>query len=296
MIQNLVATNRKGLSISFDSSFRLTSGLDLSGLPAEVNSTQTTQAGSRYQNTRLTNRDLDLEFQIRRQFSDETLMDSKRSQMYLVFSPEAGPVRFTFNLSDGTEYYFEAYTLAAPVMPPDKENNNSAFQLALVQMRCTDPYIYKSVMNNTDIALFNGGFIFPLEIPEGVGIELGVRSESLSANIYNDGTGDIGAIIKFKALANLTNPRITNVDTYETLGLNFSMIAGDEITINTSKGKRSVMLKRDNITTNIFNSFDFLGSTFFQLHQGSNIIRYDATTGLDNLQVSIQYNDRYVGV
>lgn len=296
MIENLRATNKQGLSITFDESLRMTSGLDLSGLTAQVNATETTGAGARYQNTRLNVRNLDLEFQIRRQFSSEALMDDKRALMYKVFTPESSEVRFDFNLTDGTAYYFTAHTTAAPIMPPSKATNNDAYQLALVQMVCTDPYIYKSIMNRAEVSIVNSEFMFPLEIPSNVGIEMGTYTESLSINIYNEGTGDIGMVIKFKAISAVSNPEIINVLTYEKLGLNIDMLAGDEITIDTTKGKRGVTLNRNNVVTNVFNTFDFATSSFFQLHPGENILRYNASSGLSDLAVEIEYNSRFVGV
>lgn len=296
MIENLTATNSQGLSITFDESFRVTSGLDLSGLPAQVNSTATTGPGSRYQNTRLLNRNLDLEFQIRRGFGDELLMDEKRALMYRLFSPENPEVRFDFNLSDGKKYYFIAHTAAAPIMPPSKVSNNAAFQMALVQMTCTDPYIYQDNSNNTDLITIEGGFIFPLEIPEGVGIEMGRRTDNLVFNIVNEGTGPVGMEITYTATGDAVNPRLINVDTGEQLKLFFTIRFGDIIKINTSKGHRSIRLTRDGVEGNIFNTFDFVNSTFMELRPGDNLIRYDADSGIGNLEVSIDYKNRYVGV
>ena len=100
---------------------------------------------------------------------------------------------------------------------------------------------------------------------------------------------------EFKALATLTNPSILNVNTQEFIKINKTMVAGEVLTVTTHFGAKKVESVLNGVTTNAFNYIDF-GSTFLQLDVGDNLMRYDADTNLDNLEVSIYYTPQFLGV
>ena len=77
--------------------------------------------------------------------------------------------------------------------------------------------------------------------------------------------------------------------------LNFSMVGGDVITIDTSYGNKSIMLQRNGQESNIYRYMD-VDSTFMQLDIGDNLFRYDADSGLSNLEVTVYYVQKYLGV
>lgn len=295
MIVEIKATNSLGFEYIFDDVHHIVNGLDLSGIEADVNYLETTLSGSRYQNTKVKNRNFDLEVQIRRLNQNEATMDIQRERMYKVFNPELNPIRFDFKTSNGDAYYLTAYATATPRMAPDKKNSNAAYQRALLQFTCTDPYIYQAFSSRVDIASWIGNFEFTLEIPEE-GIEMEYKEPSLSANVYYDGDSSDGMYIKYRATGTVVNPTLINVLTYDSIKLNFTMVNGDIITINTYKGERSIVLLRNNVKTSIFNSFDVNSSTFLKLNPGDNIMRYQADSGEDFLEVAIDYRIRKVGV
>lgn len=296
MIKDLKITNSKGDVFRFGRDNRMVSGLNLSGLSAMVSRFETNSPGSIYQRTRLEDREFDIDFNmIRRRNFTEEIMDEKRGALYQVFNPNHNPFRLDFKTSNGESYFLMAELTSAPVVPPDKTNNNSAWQRVLLQFIATDPFIYTSESVSTDIALWIGAFEFPLEIPE-TGIEMGYRSESLFADVFNEGHEVIGMIIEFRALGTVVNPSLRNVNTQEELKLNFTMQGGDLIEVDTRKGKRSIILTRNNEKTNIFNTLAFETSTFLQLEPGDNLFRYDADDNLDNLEVRIKHTPRLIGV
>ena len=295
MITKLKITNSRGGEFEFGHLFRLTNGLDLSGLVAKVNFSNNSKAGSKYQNTKLENREFDIEFKMMRQNADEVQMDSKRSNMYRVFNPELNPMRVDLELSDGKEYYLMANLQSTPIMPPDHLNNNAAWQKALLQFIATDPYIYEKDARQVDIAKWVGAFKFPLKIPQGVGVKMGKRSNSLIVNVFNEGQNKTGMLIRFKALATVVRPAIINVDTFEELRLNYTMTQGDVIEVTTHDGNKTITLLKDNVKTNIFNAID-LNSHFLQIEPGDNLFRYEADTGVDNLEMKLTYRAKSVGV
>lgn len=295
MITDVKVTNSKGDEFRFDRLNRMTTGLDLSGLQASVNRSGTNAPGSRYQNTKIEEREFDIAFNMMRNVYDETMMDAKRGTAYKVFNPTYNPMRVDFKMSDGKSYYLTAELLSTPIMPTDKKSNNAAWQKVLVQFVATDPFIYHSNSVKVVIALWVANFEFPLEIPVG-GLEMGYRSKSLIANVFNEGQQSTGMVIRFTARGSVVNPSLINVNTYESIKLNFTMLSGDKVEINTYRGRRSIILTRDNVETTIFNTLDFDTSKFLQLAVGDNLFRYDAEAGIDNLEAYMIFTPRLVGV
>lgn len=295
IIKNLTITNSRGDSITFGQSFRLTDDFELSGLSATVKYTDSTMDGSNYQNTVLNNKDFEVPFLIYKTISDSWWAEERRNEAYKVFNPKANPFRLDIETKGGEEYYLQANLEGAPSFPSGLENSNTSWQKGLLQFSANDPFFYSKNEEKVDIALWVGAFEFPLEIPADTGIEMGYRSPSLIVNVLNEGQESTGMMIRFKALGTLRNPSLVNVNTYESLKINIEMKAGDVIEISTYKRRKRVTLIRNGEETNIFNLLD-LSSTFLQLDLGDNLFRYDAGEGLDNLEVSMTFTPRLLGV
>lgn len=168
--------------------------------------------------------------------------------------------------------------------------NTQAFDIVLL---CPNPFWQDVEESRVDIAQWVGSFHFPLEITTG-GIEIGFRSPSLIVNVNNPGDVPCGIRIIFTALGSLTNPYLLNVDTQEYIKINKSMAAGDQITITTQFGNKKIYSLSGGVTSRIL-SID-LNSTFLQLAVGDNLYRYNADSGIDNLECKIYYSPQYLGV
>ena len=123
----------------------------------------------------------------------------------------------------------------------------------------------------------------------------GYREESVIVDCYNAGDVSTGMRIKFTALGVLENPVLLNVETGEFIQINRTMQAGDVITVNTDYGNKGAALERNGEVIDCFKDID-VDSIFMTLGIGDNIYRYDAASGVDNLEVSIYYNPQYLGV
>lgn len=290
----MTITNSRGDSITFGRHFRLEKDFEISGTAATVNYTESTVDGSHYQNTNLENKDFDIPFFINKVVPEPWWIEEKRNEAYKVFNPKASPMRIDIETKAGEQYFINANLEAVPSFPTGFENDNSSWQKGLLQFSANDPFFYKKEAEKVDVALWIGNFEFPLEITEE-GIEMGYRSPSLIVNVLNDGQEATGMMIRFKALGTLKNPTLINVNTYETLKINTTMLGGDVIEISTYKRRKSVMLIRNGAQSNIFNLFD-INSKFLQLEVGDNLFRYDAEEGIDNLEVSITFAPRLIGV
>lgn len=292
----MTITNSRGDSITFGRHFRLERDFDLSGTAATVNYSETTVDGSHYQNTKLENKDFDIPFFIYKSINEPWWIEEKRNQAYKVFNPKANPMRIDITTKAGEEYYINANLEGVPSFPTGFENDNQEWQKGLLQFSANDPYIYSADAQKVDIALWKGAFRFPLAIPKDKGIIMGYRAPSLIANVKNDGQVSTGMIIRFKALGSLSKPSLINVNTYETFKLNSTMQAGDVIEVSTYSRRKRVTLIRNGQELNIFNEVDFEVSKFLQLEIGDNLFRYDAEEGLDNLEVSMTFTPRLLGV
>lgn len=295
IVKELKITNSNGDSIEFGRHFKLIEGFDLSNLSANVSYSDSTRDGATYQRTVLDTRDFDISFFLDKDYNEQWWVEEKRRELYRVCNPKHNPMRLDFTTKANESYYLNANLESTPSLPQGFSNDNRVWQKGLIQFSCDDPYLYQAASKLVDVALWIPSFEFILEIPEGEGIEMGTRSQNLIANVINDGDSDTGMIIRFKALATIQNPKLVNVNTYEELLLNVEMKQGDVIEVSTYVGKKMVTLIRNNVKSNIFNKVD-LYSKFLQLSPGDNLFRYDASFGVDNLEVAMIFTNRYVGV
>ena len=295
MIANQIKiTNSNGDSIEFGRHFRLIEGFDLSNLSANVSYSESTKDGATYQRTVLDTRDFDISFFLYNDNREKWWVEERRQELFRVFNPKQNPMRIDFTTKAGEIYFLNANLESTPNLPQGFENANNMWQKGLLQFSCDDPYIYTKDVH-VDIASWVGAFSFPLNIPQGVGIEMGYRSQNLIANAVNTGQSEAGMVVRFKALATVLNPAIVNVNTYEFLKINTTMIQGDVIEISTYTGRKGATLIRNNVRSNIFNKIDLM-SKFLQLEPGDNLFRYEADEGVDNLEVDFVYTPKMVGV
>lgn len=290
-MSSIIATNKRGDSISFTNPLKLVRVDGLSGLAAENYYSESTKDGSTRIGTKLSNRDIEIEFQLRKMENfNESIIEDHKNRIYKVFNPKLNPIRLDITTKTGKQYYLHANVDTVPAFAPE----NPAYIGCLIQFSCDDPYIYEYEESKVDIALWIGTFEFPLEIPEE-GIEMGYRSESLIVNVPNEGQVESGMTIRFKALGTVVNPSLINVNTHETLKLNITMQGGDIIEISTYKGNKYIKLTRGGVKYDAFNSL-VLSSEFLQLDVGDNLFRYDAEQYLDNLEVDIRHRNMLLGV
>ncbi len=197
---------------------------------------------------------------------------------YLIYTNDAGTHKIKCSVQDG----------------PSIKDKVEFVQEFLIQFYCPDPYYKEQFETKEELALWQGDFQFEFEITES-GIELGHRVSTLIVNANNTGDIPCGMRIEFTALATVVNPSILNVYTQEFIKVKRTMIAGDRLVINTEFGNKKVEMIHNGVSTNVFNYID-LSSTFLQLDIGDNLLRYNAESGIDNLEASIYFTPKYVGV
>ena len=177
--------------------------------------------------------------------------------------------------------------------------NNDVFCKFQISGTCPNPLFVdvnesSSTFVTTDPA-FNFPLVFSSDSPDG-GIIFGKRMVSLMAEAMNGGTVPIGMRIVFKANGTVVNPSLVNVVTQEEFLINKTLIASEQIEVNTNIGEKSVKGKIGNEEFTNYFMYKDIDSTWLQLEVGSNLFRYKAKEGIDNLDVYVYFYNRYLEV
>lgn len=162
-----------------------------------------------------------------------------------------------------------------------------------IQLFCMNPFWREEAETRNDIAVWDGGLEFELELDNDW--EIGSRSPSLIVNVENEGDVTCGMVIRFRAMGEVANPMLLNLRTQEMIQLNYTMRPGDVLEISTGFQEKSVTLTSGGQTTDAFRYLD-PDSTFLTLAVGENLFRYGAESNLDALDISIYHNRLYLGV
>lgn len=177
--------------------------------------------------------------------------------------------------------------------------NNEVVCKFMIEGTAYDPLFKDRNSTNVVAAQVIPMFHFPLVIPEQPdppgGVVFGLIETSLTMNVFNAGSISTGMVITFHARGSVKNPRITNVNTQEYFALSKQLEAGEVVTINTNVGSKSIRGYIDGETKNYFMYRDF-GSTWLQLALGDNLFVRSADENVDNLEVTIEFYNRYLEV
>lgn len=210
-----------------------------------------------------------------------------------VFSPKLGTGQLLRKSVDGT-HVLEVIPEAVPFFPDGPGNRGRLFQKALINLRAPDPYWKDLGGSKVEVAVWRGGTEFPINVP-AEGFEMGYRDSTLIANVLNNGDTHTGMKVTFRAQGTVVNPSLFDVNTRDFFKLNYTLEAGEVITLTTHFQKKRVESKLNNVTTNIFRFID-VESTFLPLNVGDNLFRIDADDGLEALEVIIYHTQKYLGV
>lgn len=162
-----------------------------------------------------------------------------------------------------------------------------------ISLYCSDPYWkdvenvlleISRVLNMHYFPIDEGGLAFPSE-----GITFGEYDLNMTRTYTNDGDAECGMIITIIALANVVNPTIYKADG-SFIGVNDSMVIGDEIIINTNRGEKSITKNGTNILSKIKP-----GSSFLQLDTGDNELTIDSDGDTEgNVYFMLAFKRRFV--
>lgn len=292
-IETLTYTNERGESIVFShaSIFHTNEVSGLSDVRNAIYSNNSMgQHGDTYLGNRIESREIEIVGSIKER--DKDRMREQRRRMNRILNPQHAAT-LTYEYGD-FKRVIDCKVDNAPVF-----TRAAIFQDFTVQLLCLNPFWRKENETRNDIASWIGGFEFPepdgLEIDDEVGWEIGYRQPEIIVNVFNEGDVETGIRVVFTALGVLSNPIVLHVDTQEFIKMNIDLVAGDVLTVSTGYGEKNVTLMRSGITTNAYRYLDE-DSSYIWLAVGDNLLRYDAESGAENLEVSIYHDDLYLGV
>lgn len=284
-MQKVTFTNSRGESIVFDASgsFILSHIDGLGGPPADIKSTKSPyQDGSSFVDIQLAERAL---------YITGAIMGFTRADMYekrrllsRVLNPKLGQGRLIYT-NDYRSYAINAISDESPVID-DRIANNQKFTISFI---CNDPYFQDAEMATKALRSEVGGMKFPLKLP--------TRFALASYRGVFVNTGDVETPVEIRYKGPATNPIVENETTGEYIKVNCVLSATATLIISTEFGsKRVEILNADGTRTNVFHWID-LGSTFFQLQTGDNMLRYGSSQDSGQLPatVTVSWNNRFVG-
>lgn len=164
-----------------------------------------------------------------------------------------------------------------------------------ISIICPDPFFKDTETGRYTFSNVVSLFQFPFAIEETPGVPISELSEYVQIAITNNSDDETGVIIHMMVNGVVTNPTIYNMTTNENFSLNISLQAGDEINIDTRRGKKSVTLTRNAVTTNILNDMT-QDSEWLNLIVGDNVFSYTAASGSQNLDITVLLQPIYEGV
>lgn len=243
--------------------------------------------GDRYKNSRVLKRNIVVMGRI---FDD---FWNNRQLLYRVF--RTGSLgKFCYTEPDRSNRYADYYVEAVTI---DQKITDAPYQISLI---CPDPFFYAADPERVDLAAWISDFEFIHEfVAEGE--EIGHRETSMIKEVVNgNGVDGIGLQITMTASGDVTNPYVYLYETGEkiTIGTEnnpFILTSSRKVIIDTTTGKKNIVLVENNVTTRI-NEYLDPDSTLFQLGAGINTIGYNCAEGADFLNVKVEYKMRFLGV
>ena len=157
-------------------------------------------------------------------------------------------------------------------------------------MACPQPYFLDMSDFGKDLAAYVPLFAFPFVWLTGRDYTSEYRQFSTNFLVVNRGDVDTGMKVTFIAKDAVKNPKLYLQDG-QYIRVIVDLNKGDQLTIETNKGKKSITLNGVNIINRIDRQ-----STFIGLEPGENTLTYTADDGYMNLEVRLYYTPMYLGV
>jgi len=210
--------------------------------------------------------------------------DSERERVIAFHNPKQdGKLTATINgQTRWIPYIVQSLKLA-------QENLYDLFVYQLT-MLCPQPYFLDMSDFGKDLAASVPLHAFPFVWLEGRDYVTDYRQFSTNFLVVNGGDLDTGLKVVFIASGNVKNPKLS-LQNGQYIRVLTELVQGDALSIETSKGKKQILLNGTNIMSRIDRR-----STFISLAPGENVLTYSADDGYMNLEVRLYYTPLYLGV
>ena len=183
------------------------------------------------------------------------------------------------------DYYLEVRPTATPVI--EGREKNASFQFSML---AAYPYWQK---DSSVIATLSGvqkRFKFPWNISRSYRFGEVVTAQFITVN--NEGQVPVPYTATFTAVDTVVSPKLIDAYTNEYLLLNKTLVAGEKVVVEITHDRTYVNSSVDGECRGALD----LGSSFFRLKVGDNVIKPDALSGKSNLNVTIDFASEIVGI
>lgn len=183
------------------------------------------------------------------------------------------------------DYFLDVYPTATPTI-------EARAKLANFQFAVNAAYPYWQKADKVAQSLFGVEKLFKFPWNMSQPYQFGQLMESQFVNIANNGQLPVPFTATFTATDTVENPKITNVQTGAFLLLNKTLVPGETVVVESTHGKTYVTSSEDG---DIRGALD-LDSTLFRLSVGDNVLKPEADSGLQQLDVQITFAPEIPGV
>lgn len=183
------------------------------------------------------------------------------------------------------DYYLVVRPTATPTVSPAPRFADFQFSLLAPY-----PYWQKDDSVTTSLSGVELRFKFPWNVSRAYRFGEIIKKQFI--NITNGGQVPVPFTVTFVALDAVTNPKMTDVATGKYLLLNKSMVAGERLVVEITHDRTYVTSSVDGECRGALS----LTSGFFRLGVGDNVLKPEADSGRDNMQVELDFSTEIVGV
>jgi len=208
---------------------------------------------------------------------------AQRNLLYNFFQPRSEGTLFLYDDTIAKKIGYQV----EKIVPTSGET----YQI-LISLICPNPKFYALTDEITNLAMWKGGITFPFRIHEP--FVVASKINTLIGNVYNGSNVTQGLTIKFSATGTVVNPSLYDVNRHLMMQINTTMHSGDIITVATEENDKSVKLSSGGVESNI-NNLMLYPPVWLKAYEGDNLYRYNATSGIDSLSVSILHTQAYWG-
>lgn len=183
------------------------------------------------------------------------------------------------------DYYLNVCPTATPTIEPKR--TFAKFQLSLL---AAYPYWCKDDSASATLSGIQNLFKFPWNISKSY--KFGELMQTQFINVPNRGQVPVPFTATFVASGEVINPKITNATTLKYLLVKKTMVSGERLTVEITHERTYVTSSVDGDCRGALS----LNSNLFRLNVGDNVLKPEASSGLENLQVSINFAQEIVGI
>lgn len=271
-----IGANGNRLDLFNDDYFDIVEAENLTGIENEIFTVTNPYMDGDHKNNILTEyRSITLDLRVKNYVDVE---EAKRHVMRTVKAKQTGRLR----LVQGNRETEITGTVEGIRMP--RFSNEVIMQISL---HCSEPYWEDMDSIVVGISRILNAHHFKITFPQP--IPLGVYDTNMTKTYTNEGDAECGMEITIIALGEVKNPVIYKDDgTF--IGVDVSMVGGDNIVINTKRGQKSITMNGSNIFSKIRK-----GSTFLQMDVGDNEFTIDSEEGTEgNMYFTLAFKRRFI--